>query len=112
LTAREVELDTEGGYVPPPEPRDEEPSNVVSAARRQSKKEVEGVFLVRDGRAHFRPVRTGITGDMDIELLDGLAEGDAVISRPYQALRTLKEWDRVQIDGNSAGAERPRRTRR
>jgi hypothetical protein len=49
---------------------------------------------------------------MDIELLDGLAEGDAVISRPYQALRTLKEWDRVQIDGNSAGAERPRRTRR
>jgi HlyD family secretion protein len=56
------------------------------------------VFLLQDGRARFRPVRTGITGEMDIEVLGGLQVGDEVVSGPYQVLRTLKEWDRIEID--------------
>ena len=98
LTAREVEFDAEGSYVPPPEPAGDEPLATINAARRQNLKEVEGVFLIKEGRARFRPVRTGITGDMDIELLDGLKAGDEVVSGPYQALRTLKEWDRIEVD--------------
>ncbi len=97
LTAREVEFDAEGGYVAPPE-HGEAATTPLSAERRQRRKEVEGVFLLQDGRARFRPVTTGITGEMDIEVLGGLAAGDVVVSGPYQALRTLKEWDRITID--------------
>jgi HlyD family secretion protein len=97
LTAREVELDGEGHYVPPPMPTgDEVPP--LRGAQRQVRHEVEGVFLLVDGRARFRPVKTGITGDMDIEVLEGLAEGEEVVIGPFQALRKLEEWDRVEID--------------
>jgi HlyD family secretion protein len=97
LTAREVEFDAAGRYVPPPEPGSGE-AEPLSAERRQRRKEVEGVFLLQDGRARFRPVESGITGEMDIEILDGLAPGDVVVIGPYQALRTLREWDRIAID--------------
>ncbi len=98
LTAREVEVDAGGNYVPPPEQEPSGQAVLASPITRPTKKEFEGVFLLLDGRAHFRPVKTGITGDMDIEVLSGLKVGDEVVSGPYQALRTLKEWDRIAID--------------
>ncbi|HEX6812102.1 MAG TPA: efflux RND transporter periplasmic adaptor subunit [Planctomycetota bacterium] len=98
LTAREVEVDAAGNYESPPEPAGEENKERLSAAERQNRKELEGVFLLRDGRARFRPVKTGITGEMDIEVLDGLKPDDEVVSGPYQVLRTLKEWDHIAID--------------
>jgi HlyD family secretion protein len=110
LTAREVEFDAEGGYVAPPEHADTAAAP-MSAERRQRLKEVEGVFLLQDGRARFRPVTTGITGEMDIEVLGGLLAGDVVVSGPYQALRTLKEWDRIQVDAERQ-ADLDVRTRR
>jgi HlyD family secretion protein len=113
LTAREVEIDASGTYVPPPEPTgDELPPQAIAAGRREHKKEIEGVFLRRDGRARFRPVKTGITGDMDIEVLEGLQAGDEVVTGPYQALRTLKEWDRIDLDPKRTGADAVRKARR
>lgn len=97
LTAREVEVDADGNYVPPPEPQPGQKAPAEPAAREHTE-ELEGVFLLQDGRARFRPVKTGITGDMDIEVLAGLQPGDVVVSGPYQALRTLKEWDRIAVD--------------
>jgi HlyD family secretion protein len=96
LTAREVDTDAQGQYVPPPEPIEGEV--LMASSRHGNRKEMNGVFLLQEGRARFRPVQTGITGDMDIELLSGLRAGDEVISGPYQVLRTLKEWDRVKVD--------------
>ncbi|HEX5050253.1 MAG TPA: efflux RND transporter periplasmic adaptor subunit [Planctomycetota bacterium] len=98
LTAREIELDAEGHYVAPPEPKGDEAKHPLTAAQRQRLEETEGVFLWHDGRAHFRPIKTGITGEMDIEVLAGLEPGDEVVSGPYQALRTIKEWDHLAID--------------
>jgi HlyD family secretion protein len=96
LTAREVEVDAQDRYVPPPEPI---PGEVLLASPRHgNRKELKGVFLLQDGRARFRPVQTGITGDMDIELLAGLQSGDVVINGPYQVLRSIKEWDPVKVD--------------
>lgn len=99
-TAREVELDDAGNYVPPPQPKgDEEAKATLTAAERARRKEKKGVFVRRDGRAHFVPATFGIIGEtMDVEVLSGLQEGDEVISGPFQALRTLKEWDRVELD--------------
>lgn len=98
LTARELERAANGGYVLPPEPKPGQRVEPLTAAQRQRMVEVEGVFLLRDGRARFRPIKTGITGDMDIEVLGGLEAGDEVITGPYQALRMLREWDPVVID--------------
>lgn len=99
LVEREVMVDERGQYTEPPMPQnDAEQPSVLSAEQRQRQKELEGVFVMRDGRARFVPVTTGITGDMDIEITSGLDEGSEVISGPYQVLRALKTWDQVAID--------------
>ena len=57
------------------------------------------MFVRRDGRARFVPCEFGVIGEsMDVEILAGLKEGDEVVSGPFQALRTLQEWDRVELD--------------
>lgn len=98
LTAREVKVDAEKRYLPPPEPQGDDFTPVLTAAERLELEELEGVFVLRDGRAHFRPIRYGIQGDMDLELLEGLVAGDQVVIGPIAALRTLREWDRVELD--------------
>src|SRR5215475_1857256 len=64
----------------------------------KKKVEKEGVFTLKDGVALFRPVKTGITGTTDIEILEGLAENDDVVTGPYQVLRTLKDNTRIKIE--------------
>ncbi|HXG66638.1 MAG TPA: efflux RND transporter periplasmic adaptor subunit [Blastocatellia bacterium] len=60
------------------------------------KKEVDGVFLLKNGRAQFTPVTTGIKGDQEIEVKSGVNEGDEIITGPYKTLRTLKDGDVVR----------------
>ncbi|MGH7572266.1 MAG: efflux RND transporter periplasmic adaptor subunit [Gemmatimonadota bacterium] len=60
--------------------------------------EKEGVFVVRDGTAHFVPVHIGITGERHFEVRSGLEEGDQVVSGSYQALRDLADGDTVEIE--------------
>ena len=49
-------------------------------------------------------------GDMDIEVLSGIELGEEVVVGPFQALRKLKEWDRIAIDERrQAAADRVRR---
>ena len=68
-----------------------------SAAASEGVVEREGVFVVRDGKAVFVPIRVGIAGDRYFEVVSGLAENDQVISGPYQALRDLKDGEPVKI---------------
>jgi HlyD family secretion protein len=69
------------------------------------KEEIQGVFVVRDKKADFVPVKTGITGITDIEVLEGLKEGDEIITGSYRALRTLKPGATVKVDNKSPRAE-------
>jgi HlyD family secretion protein len=64
----------------------------------QSHKELEGVFVVRDGKAYFTPVKTGIAGDKYFEVLDGLKEGDAVVVGPFASVRELSDGAAVKIE--------------
>jgi HlyD family secretion protein len=57
--------------------------------------DTSGVFLFKDGKAAFTPVKTGVIGGLDIEI-SGLASGASVITGPYQVLRTLKDGDLVK----------------
>ena len=43
-----------------------------AAALKTKKEELQGVFVVKDGKVEFEKVETGITGATDIEVLNGL----------------------------------------
>ena len=54
-----------------------------------------GVFVVTDGTAKFTPVTTGIIGGLTVEI-EGVPEGTAVISGPFQVLREIQDGARVR----------------
>lgn len=64
----------------------------------KEKTELKGVFAIRDGKARFVEVKTGIADQKNIEVISGLSEGDSVISGPYRVLRTIKDGDEVKTD--------------
>ena len=66
-----------------------------------SKEEIQGVFVVNGEKAAFRKVNTGITGATDIEVLDGLKEGDQIVTGSYQVIRTLRNDAKVKIDNKA-----------
>ena len=55
------------------------------------KKQEEGVFVIKDDRAQFRPVEKGIMGELNIEIVSGLEQGENIAVGPYSALRQLKD---------------------
>lgn len=66
------------------------------AADPRNKEEIQGVFVVENGRATFRPVKTGITGVTDIEITEGLKENQQIVTGSYKVLRELKHLARVR----------------
>jgi HlyD family secretion protein len=61
------------------------------------KKDVEGVFVVAaDNKVTFRPVKVGIAGEKDFEVLSGLKAGDKIVAGTYQAIRELKDGATVR----------------
>ncbi len=102
-TVREVIVDDKGNVIRPPddEKKARRPS-VGTAAQAaelkpgQTRKELEGVFVVQNGKAVFMPVKTGIAGEKYFEVLSGLKEGDAVITGPFASVRSLAEGAAVK----------------
>ena len=78
-------------------PNETEGAPAVDTLRaRFKKREAEGVFVVRNGIATFRPVKTGVAGEEDFEVVDGLREGETIVAGTYQAIRDLKDGARVR----------------
>ncbi len=75
----------------------------VDAAKQ--KEEIQGVFVIRNKKAEFVPVETGISGTTDIEITKGLQESDEVITGSYKVLRTLKPGTSVKIDNSAPKKE-------
>jgi HlyD family secretion protein len=64
----------------------------------QTRKETEGVFAVREGKAEFVPIKMGIAGDKFFEVLSGIKSGDQVITGPYNSVRGMSDGDLVKVD--------------
>jgi HlyD family secretion protein len=64
---------------------------------KKEKKEVEGIFLVAEGRAKFVKVATGIADQQNIEIISGINDDDQVVTGSYKILRTLKDGDKVKV---------------
>ncbi len=69
-------------------------------AEKAKKEELQGVFVVRNGKAEFEKVATGITGATDIEVLTGLSEGDQIVTGTYKVIRTLRNSAKVKVENN------------
>jgi HlyD family secretion protein len=90
------------GQLEQPKPGKPVPQDL--AAQKAAKQELQGVFVVKDGKADFREVKTGITGATEIEVLDGVKEGDQIVTGSYEVIRTIRNNAKVKIDNKPAGA--------
>jgi len=66
-------------------------------SEKEREKEIEGVFVVENGRAYFRPVRVGISSQKYFEVISGLKEGEVVVTGNYKAIRELRDGQKVKI---------------
>lgn len=65
------------------------------------KKPDEVVFIVEGNKAKQVKVKTGISDDTFIEIVEGLEGGEEVVSGPYRAIsKELKDGSAVMIDKN------------
>ncbi len=62
----------------------------------KEREELKGVFVVRDSKAQFIEVNTGIADSKNIEITKGVLKGDSIITGPYKILRTIKDGDKVE----------------
>lgn len=69
------------------------------------KEEWQGVFVVKDGKAQFRKVETGITGVTDIEITSGVQESEKIITGSYKVLRELRHLARVRVEKPGEGEQ-------
>jgi HlyD family secretion protein len=74
------------------------------ASQKAAKEEMQGVFVVRNGKAEFRGVTTGVTGATEIEVLKGLKDGDEIITGSYQVVRTIRNEAKVKVDNKAMPA--------
>ena len=81
------------------------PPKEASKPAELDKDEIQGVFIIRDRKAEFLPVQTGITGTTDIEVLNGLKSGDEIVTGSYKVLRTLRPGATVKIDNTAPKKE-------
>jgi HlyD family secretion protein len=63
--------------------------------------EKEGVFLIQDAKAIFKTVKTGIIGDTDIEITEGVKDGEEIVTGSYRTLRTLRNEALLKIEDQS-----------
>ncbi len=105
MTVRELIVDKEGNIVQsdkPAVPGSSAPARPTEPKEGQSRKEIEGVFVIKDGHSLFVPVKVGIAGEKFFEVLSGLKDGDEVITGPFASVRTLREGDAVRVTTTAA----------
>jgi len=86
-------------------------AQAATATAKPKSQLVQGVYVLqpdhsRKLRAVFVPVSTGITGATEIEVLNGLKQGDEIVTGRYKVLRALKSGTLVKRDNTpEAGPE-------
>ena len=73
-------------------------TNGKESATPESKEKIEkeGVFVVKEGRAIFTPIVTGISDGMNIEIISGLEEDNEIITGSFKTIRTLRDSSMVK----------------
>ena len=108
LTVREMLFDEKSTLIhepPPPVQRRLFGSPVIQTPQAppepgpgQMRKETEGVFIVRDGKVVFEPVKTGIAGERYFEVLSGVRASDQVVTGPFDSVRQIADGSPVKVN--------------
>jgi HlyD family secretion protein len=105
VAVRELVYDANGQIVKQPKPDKKRGGSSVEAVASaqellpgQTRKETEGVFLLRNSKAEFVAIKMGIPGDKYFEVLGGVQPGDLVITGPYNSVRGMTDGDVVLVD--------------
>ena len=113
LTVREMLYDDKGALVHETPTRRRRGANLetpVSASNDpppgHTRKETEGVFVIRDGRAVYTPVKVGVAGEQYFEVLEGLKAGDQVVTGPFASVRELTDGGEVRIQQDTRANRR------
>src|SRR6202167_80870 len=69
------------------------------------KEEIQGVFVLRNHKAEFVAVESGVAATTDIEVLKGLKDGDEIVTGSYKVLRTLRPGSSVKVDNSAPKKE-------
>jgi HlyD family secretion protein len=81
------------------------PTSGTATGADAQKTDVQGVFVIRGKKAEFVPVQTGIAGVTDIEITDGVKDGDQIVIGSYKALRTLRPGATIKVDNSEPKRE-------
>jgi len=106
MTVRELRYDAQGNVIndvrPPKQgfrfgpPQPAPAAAPVELKAGEKREEKEGVFVMKDGKADFLIVKTGIAGERYLEVQTGLKEGDQVITGPFESVRGMYVGDTVK----------------
>ena len=80
LVVRDIERKP-GEQPKPGEPRDE-----------------EGVYVVDGAKVRFQKISTGLMGELNLEVKDGLKGGEQIVTGPFKVLRALKPGDAIKVE--------------
>lgn len=83
---------------------DSAPAPALGDSTRTKPKDIEGVFVIENGLARFRPVKVGIAGDEHFEVLSGVREGETIVAGTYQVIRDLSDSTKVRTAASPATA--------
>lgn len=75
---------------------------VRPGAESGEKAEIEGVFVIENGIAHFRPIQVGIAGEEYFEVKSGLRERESIVSGPFNVLNELKDGTPVKVKNGTS----------
>jgi len=67
-------------------------------------KEEEGVFILDGGKAKFIPVKTGLMGELNVEVAEGLKGGETIVTGPFRTLRDLKGGEPLRAEKKRPGS--------
>jgi HlyD family secretion protein len=79
------------------------PAAVPAQGAKKESQDIQGVFVItKSKKAEFHTVETGLTGTTEIQVKNGLQEGDEIITGSYKVLRTLRNGTAVKVDNTLA----------
>jgi HlyD family secretion protein len=72
----------------------------ATAPVKKENNDIQGVFVIKNKKAEFQEVVTGLTGSTEIQVKSGLQPGDEIITGSYKVLKTLRNGAGVKVDNS------------
>jgi HlyD family secretion protein len=101
LKAKSEKTAESDGIIKQANATDSKAADTTSKRKKSTKVKRSGIFVIQSGKAKFIEITTGIADERNIVALNGIAEGDTVISGSYQTLRKLAEGELVEVEQTS-----------